>query len=132
MINLKIPDVGFETRTAIHYIFKGAQSFTLSKRSEVIPSLVFRYVYNSPVSFDANLLYRFDKKYSIGFSYRNETAIAAMINFKIFNMFSIGYSYDYVLNNIKHGTSGSHEVIVGFNTCDLGDGESNVRCAAFD
>ena len=132
MVNIELPDIGLETRTARHYIFKGAKSFMLSDRAELVPSVIMRYAYNSPLAFDLNLIYDLDHKYQFGLSYRNQTAIAAMINFKIFNMFSIGYSYDYILNNLRYGTSGSHEIIVGFNTCDLGGGESNVRCAAFD
>jgi type IX secretion system PorP/SprF family membrane protein len=130
--NVKLKNVGLDTRTARHYIFKAAKSFSLSDRAELIPSIVTRYAYKSPMGFDVNLMYRLDKKYQLGISYRNQTAIAALINVKIFNMFSIGYSFDYVINNLKFGAVGSHEIIVGFNTCDLGDGNSNVRCAAFD
>jgi len=132
IVNVSIPEVGLDTRTARHYIFKAAKSFKLSDRSELIPSIVTRYAYSSPMGFDVNLMYKLDKKYQLGVSYRNQTAIAALINVKIFNMFSIGYSFDYIINNINYGTYGSHEIIVGFNTCDLDNSNSNVRCAAFD
>ena len=132
IVNLKLPDVGIETRTARHYIIKGAKSFMLSDRAELVPSMVIRYVYNSPVSYDLNLIYDLDHKYQFGLSYRNQTAIAALVNFKFFKMISLGYSFDYIINNINYGTYGSHEIILGFNTCDFGDGNSIVRCAAFD
>lgn len=132
IVNLKLPEVGLDTRTARHYIFKIANSFELSERSDLIPSVIIRYAYSSPMAYDLNLIYRFDKKYSIGVAYRNENAVAALLNVKIFNKFFIGYSFDYVINNINYGTYGSHEVMVGFNTCDLSDENSNVRCAAFD
>jgi type IX secretion system PorP/SprF family membrane protein len=132
IVNIKLPEVGIETRTARHYIIKGAKSFMLSDRAELVPSVVFRYAYNSPVAYDLNLIYDLDHKYQFGLSYRNQNAIAALVNFKLFNMISLGYSFDYTINNINYGTYGSHEIILGFNTCDLGDGDSKVRCAAFD
>lgn len=132
IVNLKLPEVGLDTRTARHYIFKGSYSFKLSDRSDLVPSLIMRYAYDTPMAYDINLIYKLDKKYQFGLAYRNETAIAALVNVKIFNMFSIGYSFDYVINNLNYGTYGSHEIMVGFNTCDLGDGNSNVRCAAFN
>ena len=132
IVNIDIPEVGLETRTARHYIFKGAYSFKVSDRSELVPSIIMRYAYSSTMAYDVNLIYKLDKKYQFGLAYRNETAIAALVNIKIFNMFSIGYSFDYVINNLNLGTYGSHEIMVGFNTCDLGEGESKVRCAAFN
>ncbi len=131
VVNVTIPEVGLDTRTARHYIFKAAKSFRLTERSDLVPSIVTRYAYDSPMGYDINLIYKLDKKYQLGVSYRNQTAIAALINVKLFNMVSVGYSFDYIINNISYGTYGSHEIIVGFNTCDFNDG-SNVRCAAFD
>lgn len=132
IVNVDIPEVGIDTRTARHYVVKGAYSFKISDRSELVPSIITRYAYSSTMAYDVNVIYKLDKKYQFGLAYRNETAIAALVNIKVFNMFSIGYSFDYVINNLNYGTYGSHEIMVGFNTCDLGDGNSNVRCAAFN
>lgn len=132
LVNLTLPEVGLDTRTARHYFFKGAYNFNLSDRAQLVPSLIVRYAYNSTMAYDINLIYKLDKKYQFGLAYRNETAVAALVNIKIFNMFSIGYAFDYVINNLNFGSYGSHEIMVGFNTCDLGDGDSKVRCAAFN
>ena len=132
IVNLEIPEVGLNTRTARHYVFKIANSFRLGDRSDLIPSVIMRYAYSSPMAYDINLIYKLDNKYQIGLAYRNENAVAALINIKIFNKFFIGYSFDYIINDINYGTYGSHEVMLGFNTCDLGGDEGNMRCAAFD
>jgi type IX secretion system PorP/SprF family membrane protein len=132
LVNLKMPDVGYDTRTARHYWGKFAYSFELTDRSDLVPSIIMRYAYNSTLAYDVNLIYKLDNKYQFGVAYRNETAIAALVNIKIFNMFSIGYAFDFIINNLNLGTYGSHEIMVGFNTCDLGEGDSKVRCAAFN
>ena len=132
MIDLDIPDVGLQTRTARHYIFKVANAFTMSERSQIIPSVIIRYAYSAPVAYDINVIYRLDKKFELGVAYRNQNAIAALIQFKIFDMFSLGYSYDYTLNNIKYGTHGSHEIILRFKSCELGGNSPIAPCAAFN
>ncbi len=46
--------------------------------------------------------------------YRYDAAIAMAAGFKVHKMVSVGYSYDFPMNNIATYTSGSHEVMVGF------------------
>lgn len=130
VIQKNIPGVGLETNISTHYIFKASNNFKISRRSDLLPSLILRMVKGAPVGYDINVMYVLDKKYQIGVSYRNQTAVAALIKLTLFGSFTLGYSYDYTINNIKYGTSGSHEIIIGFNTCDISDGA--VRCAAFN
>ena len=130
VIQKNIPNVGLETNISTHYIFKASNNFKISRRSDLLPSLILRMVKGAPVGYDINVMYVLDKKYQIGVSYRNQTAVAALIKITLFGSFTLGYSYDYTINHIKFGTSGSHEIIIGFNTCDISDGA--VRCAAFN
>ena len=130
VIQKNIPNVGLETNISTHYILKASENFKISRRSDLLPSLTLRMVKGAPVGYDINVMYVLDKKYQIGVAYRNQTAVAGIIKIAIFGSFTVGYSYDYIINNIKFGTSGSHEIIIGFNTCDLNEGP--VRCAAFN
>lgn len=129
VIQKNIPDVGLETNISTHYILKASENFKISRRSDLQPSLILRMVKGAPVGYDVNVMYILDKKYQLGVAYRNQNAVAALIKLTLFGSFTLGYSYDYIINNIKFGTSGSHEIIIGFNTCDINDGP--VRCAAF-
>lgn len=131
VIPYRIPDVGFETNISTHFILKGARNFKLSRRSELIPSVILRMVKAAPVAYDINVMYALDKKYQIGIAYRNQTSVAGLLKLRLFGSFTVGYAYDYIINNLQFGTSGSHEIIIGFNSCDIGKNQA-VRCAAFN
>ena len=123
--------VGTFTNTSTHYVFKTAKNFKLSRRSELIPSFIIRAVTGAPVNYEINMMYSLDKNYQIGIAYRNQAAVAALLKLRLFGSLTIGFSYDYVINNLKYGTTGAYEVIIGFNSCDLGKNQ-NIRCAAFN
>ena len=130
-VPLRLKDVGNETSLSTHFVMKGAKSFKLSRRSDLIPSINLRYVKAAPVAYEINVMYSLDKRYQIGVAYRNNTAVAGLLKIRLFGSFTVAYAYDYIINNLKYGTSGSHEIMIGFNTCDLGKGK-NIRCAAFN
>jgi len=122
---------GTNTNISPHYIFKTAKNFKISNRSEIIPSLIVRTANGAPVNFELNMMYSLDKDYQIGVAYRNQEAFAALLKLRLFGTVSLGFAYDFVFNNLKHGTTGSYEIILGFNACDLSENQ-NIRCAAFN
>jgi type IX secretion system PorP/SprF family membrane protein len=131
IVVLFTPDVGAFTNISTHYIFKTAKNFKLSERSDLIPSIIFRGVKGAPFNYEINMMYSLDKDYQIGIAYRNLSAVAALLKLRLFGSLTLGFSYDYPINTLKQGTSGSYEIIIGFNSCDLGKNK-NVRCAAFN
>lgn len=56
---------------------------------------------------------RYRKFLTGGIAYRLNDAVSLMVGAEIKD-FSVGYSYDFPLSNIRKGTSGSHEVFVGY------------------
>lgn len=65
-----------------------------------IYSLSLRAMYNNLLWFGANYYIR--------------TSIGALVGVNLFNGFRIGYSYDYPLTEIRHFTSGSHELFMSY------------------
>jgi len=126
-----LPEVGVTTNISTHYIFKTAKNFELSRRSDLIPSLIIRTVKGAPINYEINMMYALDKNYQIGIAYRNPGAIAGLLKLRLFGSLTLGFAYDYNFNDIKLGTTGSYEAIIGFNSCDLGKNQ-NIRCAAFN
>ena len=69
----------------------------------------------------------YNKFLSFGVGYRYKEAISAMIAAEFKNFF-IGYAYDYPLSRITKGSSGSHEVVIGYNVkLNLGDKNKNKQ-----
>ncbi|MBE6311057.1 MAG: type IX secretion system membrane protein PorP/SprF [Bacteroidales bacterium] len=56
---------------------------------------------------------RYKKFITGGLSYRWKDAVSIMVGAEFKNI-SVGYSYDYPLSNVSKGTSGSHEIFVGY------------------
>ncbi|MCW3076071.1 MAG: hypothetical protein JWO32_680 [Bacteroidetes bacterium] len=65
---------------------------------------------------DANLMYTYEKKISVGTTYRFGDAAAILLGYQMpyrNYTYKIGYSYDFVLSKIKGYSSGTHEIILG-------------------
>ncbi len=79
------------------------------------PSIMAKYVKNSPfqMDFNANLMIR--KVFWIGFSYRTEKTFVFLAEVLVKNRLRIGYSYDIFLNEFTQYNKGSHEVLIGFD-----------------
>ena len=57
---------------------------------------------------------RYKKFLSGGVAYRYNDAVSIQVGAEYKNFF-VGYSYDYPLTAINKASSGSHEVLVGYN-----------------
>lgn len=90
----------------------GGYRFAVSDNFAIEPSVLFRYMFNSPFQLDANARFILQDKYWLGFSYRMNDAAVAMLGFDL-GAISVGYAYDYTLSDLQNYNSGSHEVFVG-------------------
>ena len=75
---------------------------------------MFKMVGAAPLSFDINLKADFYQKFWLGFSYRNEDAVSLLVGLHINDWMKFGYAYDYVTSEINNISSGSHELVLGF------------------
>lgn len=97
-----------------HYYLQGGYKFDLGDQFQLEPSVILRATEVSPLSADINLRGIYKRNYWLGFSYRSSNTLVAMIGVK-YAHFVFGYAYDYTLSNINHYSSGSHEIILGYN-----------------
>ncbi len=78
------------------------------------PSVMAKFVPNSPVQFDLNAHLILKNQVWLGASYRTGDAIVGLIGCQINPQFKIGYSYDAALTPLRKFTSGSHELMVRY------------------
>ncbi|MBL4624033.1 MAG: type IX secretion system membrane protein PorP/SprF [Flavobacteriales bacterium] len=64
------------------------------------------------MQFDLNSQVVYKKLVGMGVSYRTSREIFAMINYKLFETWKLGYSYEFNLGKIGKYSTGSHEVIL--------------------
>lgn len=102
-----------------HYFLYAKYMYGVTDKVDIVPSFLIKSsVFITQFELNTNVIY--DKKYWLGFSYRNKEAYVALIGLQINNMFKVGYSYDFNAGIVKSYSSGSHEIFLtaalpGFN-----------------
>lgn len=98
-----------------HYYAVSGYVFDLNSSFKLKPSILLKYVPAAPLEADlnVNLLYR-DQLW-LGVSYRTMDAFTAMVEYQINSRFRVGYAYDYTTSKIKNYSSGTHEIMLGYD-----------------
>lgn len=93
------------------YYLYGGYNFTLGKKSKLKTSTLFQAIETGTFQWDISMIYEWNNLFWVGGSYRLNDAAVAMVGFR-FNVFSIGYSYDFTLSDIRDYSVGSHELFL--------------------
>jgi len=115
-----------------HMYFITGAIFDLNPTLKLKPSILVKEDFKGPTSLDLNTMLIFNEKFWFGASYRTgislsnknytnyspETlkttnAISGIVQFYATDQFRIGYSYDYMLNDLGN-ENGSHEITLGY------------------
>ncbi|RZM27861.1 MAG: type IX secretion system membrane protein PorP/SprF, partial [Pedobacter sp.] len=97
-----------------HYFVTTGYKLFFSEDVSVVPSLMFRHVKATPLSVDANVKISFKDRFWIGGSYRKNDSYAALAGININNFMNLTYAYDLTTSELRSYTSGSHEIVLGF------------------
>lgn len=79
------------------------------------PSILVKHVSNAPVEADFNLNFLLASTVWVGASYRTGDSFVAILEFQLSKKLRLGYSYDFTTTDIKDYSSGSHEVMLGYD-----------------
>ena len=96
-----------------HYSLATGYAFAANPKLVIKPSLLVKYVNGAPVNIDINTSVLFNKVFWLGASYRSSGSIILITEYNISDFLRIGYSYDFILGNLKKYNSGSHELFIG-------------------
>ena len=111
-----------------HFLINGGYVFNLNDKLKLKPSTLIKYVQSAPVEADINCSILYDETIWLGVSYRTNDAIVGIIEYQANKRFRIGYSYDFTLTEIGDYSSGSHEIMIGY---DFGKDLVNVKTPRF-
>ena len=114
-----------ETNNLIrHYFFTAGYKFKIetyhSKDFEIEPSILLKTTERSPMQIDINAKIYYKKNNWLGISYRPKDAVIILLGYK-YDKYYFGYALDITLSNIKKYSSGSHEIMIGYN---FGEGKA--------
>ena len=110
----KLDRITLANRLIRHYNASASYNFELNKNFELEPSLLFKATAVTPIQADINAKLQYKKLLWLGLSYRTSDAVVAMLGLNYKNIF-LGYSYDATISAMRNYTSGSHEIVVGYN-----------------
>jgi type IX secretion system PorP/SprF family membrane protein len=90
--------------------------FDLGKKVKFAPSVLLKYVPKyAPISIDFNANFIFIDRVWLGVSYRLSDSYGFMCAVNITRQLRVGYAYDLTVSPISHFTTGSHEIMAGFD-----------------
>lgn len=94
----------------------GGYVFSLGKKVKFVPSVMMKYVPKyAPIDFDFNANFVFIDRIWIGASYRLSDSYGFMAAVNIIPQLRIAYAYDLTVSPLSKFTTGSHEIMLGFD-----------------
>jgi len=98
-----------------HYYLSTGYGVSLNKELYIKPSILTRFIENGMYSVDVNLQFLYSELFSVGVSYRLNTAVAFIGGLRLNDNINIQYSYD--MSTVSNGISkGNHEITLSFDT----------------
>lgn len=89
--------------------------FDANDNIKINPSMLLKYVAHAPAQVDVNVMATFKEAVGVGLSYRTSDALIAMIQYQTNTKFRIGYAYDVTTTDLRRVSSGSHEIMIGYD-----------------
>ncbi|MBS1637383.1 MAG: type IX secretion system membrane protein PorP/SprF [Bacteroidetes bacterium] len=108
-------DVNQNTFLNRHYYLTGGYVFTLNDEFKLKPSALIKYLPAAPLQVDLNLNVLYKDMIWLGASYRTGDAVTAMVEYQTNTRFRVGYAYDFTTSKIRNYSSGTHEIMIGYD-----------------
>jgi type IX secretion system PorP/SprF family membrane protein len=114
--NVAFTDDSLGIKLVPHLFGTAGYRFLLNDDINAIPSVMIKYISNSPSSpqFDLNLKLQYQDLLWVGGSYRYQDGYAGMLGLNINNSFNVGYAYDFTSTALNTTSRGTHEIMIGF------------------
>lgn len=100
-------------RDVPHFFFTTGYKLFVDDEISATPSVMFKKVGPTPVSFDANLKIAFKDRLWVGGSYRKNDSVSALAGINVSKLINLTYAYDFVTSELNLVTNGSHEIVLG-------------------
>jgi type IX secretion system PorP/SprF family membrane protein len=112
--NLEVEGTDLTAREWKHYFYTIGAVFNLGKNVKFKPSLLFKQVKNAPFQADLNVGFLLKEAWWLGASYRTGDAVSFMTEYVFTKGVRIGYAYDFTTSELNDYSSGSHEIMIGY------------------
>jgi len=103
------------SKEEINVFFMAGYVFELDQIVKFKPSILTRYIVNSPISIDLGGTFVIFDKLSLGAIYRVGESFGALCQVELTNQLKIGYSYDFPINQLGAYNKGTHEIMISYD-----------------
>lgn len=101
------------------YYLNGGYVFTVNETIKLEPQVLMRYARNSdyrlPFNCDFNLSAIAYNRLLLGFTYRTDKSMEAIVHLQATTRINIGYAYDYTMSALSGYSGGAHEIVLGYD-----------------
>jgi len=111
----------------IHFYAIGGYVFDLSNTIQFKPAVLFKVTKGAPFALDISTNFLFNKRFTLGASYRLDASMNALVGFQVSRRLMLGYAYDYDLTDIGKYVKGSHEFFLRYEFFTGVKGKVNPR-----
>lgn len=111
-------DLGGETnldKERRHYFIIAGYVYELSSDFKIKPTMLTKIVTGAPISVDINMAILYKERFWIGAVYRFGDALGAILQYRISENLSLGYSYDMAVSKLNSYNTGTHEIMLSFD-----------------
>lgn len=113
--NILLETSTLEKYFARHFYANAGYVFEPNSSLKIKPSFLVKYEQAAPVEVDINCNFLLYERLWLGAGYRTGDAVVGMLEYNITPQLRAGYAYDYTLTDIANYSSGSHEIMLGFD-----------------
>jgi type IX secretion system PorP/SprF family membrane protein len=96
----------------MHLYLMGGYVFPLNPNLQFKPAFLVKAVNGAPLGVDVSANFLINESFTLGASYRLDSAISILAGFQVNNAIFIGYGYDFDTTDLAQYNSGSHEVLL--------------------
>lgn len=96
-----------------HYLITTQYSFSINNDLELTPLVLFRSAQGLPAQLDVNATLRYRDILWTNLVYRHQAGIGLAAGAQINERLMVGYSYEIPTSDLRHVSSGSHELMIG-------------------
>ncbi len=121
-------DIAQSSELRRHYYVTGGYIFDLNDNWKFKPSTLIKVLPTAPVQMDLNVAFLYKDMIWLGSSFRTGDALAFIVEYQANMRFRIGYAYDMTFSKLRNYSSGTHELMIGY---DFGKDFTKVKTPRF-
>ncbi len=127
-----IKNIGTDNQYQRHYYFTLGKKFRVNRDWNMIPSLLLATTKATPIDGHLSVLFDYNNAFAFGVGLRRTDAITAQVRFKLLDIISIGYSFDYIISKLQNNSWQSHEISMSYNSCSNYGSSGTAGCPSFE